>query len=474
MKTKEVETALEDTRRRLTEERQLKDNFEDLLTAMRVELEQSKNERDQLEARMQRENQALRNENTMISQSRKLQLDTQQPRINSIAEEDSDGSPRFSGGLSRSNSLARALPSRGGLSRSGSLSRPSSIIGKEREFRESLVDRMKDVELQRDALHQTVKSLLERQAYQARLHEKQIRMLTSDLERAQLSQPRRRGYEHDVRSLRDDINSLRRRADDAMEQKWRCEKGLAGLKMDLDRAEQETSSLRLLLKEHEIPVPEELSNESGVGEFNATADSLEEAYQQLQIERDHVEASGSPVVAQLAPENEILERQIREQVATNSRLRSRLAHAIDQGEHEQRASAAQLNEMQTKLKMLEDILMLAQQHSEEEVAKHEQEIRVLKDSHNAQLLRARHGVRSPGMPSPILPTSPFIGARSPRLSRTSSGEAMGLGQAAQTETLEARVKELERALRGADSEMEEVVSRMNKAQMEVAELQSDR
>jgi hypothetical protein len=49
-----------------------------------------------------------------------------------------------------------------------------------------------------------------------------------------------------------------------------------------------------------------------------------------------------------------------------------------------------------------------------------------------------------------------------------------LSQVIQAEHLELRVKELEKALRDADFEMEEVVQRMNKAQIGVAELQSDR
>ena len=51
---------------------------------------------------------------------------------------------------------------------------------------------------------------------------------------------------------------------------------------------------------------------------------------------------------------------------------------------------------------------------------------------------------------------------------------MPLNQVIQTETLEAKVKELEKALREADMEMQKVVGRMNMAQIEVAELQSDR
>ncbi|KAK2745286.1 hypothetical protein FQN57_003981 [Myotisia sp. PD_48] len=472
-KAKELEAALEDTRRRLTEERSLKDNLEDLLTGMRVELEQQRNERDQLQSRMQHDLQNLRQENATFAQARKIQVDTQaaqQSRIDSIAEEGGElKSPRISVGLSRSNSLARVPPNRGGLSRSGSLSRPSSMIGREREFKESLTDRLKDVETQRDALHQTVKKLLEHQKYQASQYEKRIRILETELGRATQSNfPRRRGYEGDVRSLREEIDILRRRADDALEQKWRCEKGLAGLKIDLDRAEHETTSLRTLLQEYDIPFPPQMDgNSDDVLQFHVTASSLEEAYHQLRSDRENL-SPGSPIP------NEFLEHQVHEQVGNNASFRARLSNAIDQGEREQKHSAKKINEMQSKLRQLEEALLLAQQSSEEEVAKHEQEINTLTESHNAQLLRAKNGIRSPGLRSPMLTPSPFMGPRSPLLTRTTSGEAIALAQVAQTEVLDSKVKELEKALRDADAEMEEVVSRMNSAQIQVAELQADR
>ncbi|EFW21178.1 hypothetical protein D8B26_007393 [Coccidioides posadasii str. Silveira] len=471
-RAKELETALEDTRRRLTEERQLKDNFEDLLTAMRVELEQHRNERDQLQSRMQQEIEALRNENSLLSQSRKMITDTQpqQSRFNSIAEEDGEPPMRISG-LSRSNSLARIPPSRsGGLSRSGSLSRPSSMIGKERDFRESLVDRVKDVEMQRDALHQTVKSLLERQNYLAKQHQKRVRVLELEIDRIkQSNSPRRPGYEREVITLREEINILRRRADDALEQKWQCEKGLAGLKMDLDRAEQETSSLRALLLEHAVNPADHGLEADDLSDFHATSKSLEDAYRQLQSNRQ-----GRFVSADDSDLEDALVRQVLQQVAMNSALRNRLAQAIGQGEQEQKISAERINEMQAKLKLLEETLILAQQQSEDEMAKHEQEILALNESHNAQLLRAKNGVRSPALLSPLLPTSPFSGPRSPRLQVTTSGPGVALNEAVHVSSLEAKVKELEKALRDADKEMEQVVGRMNKAQIEVAELQTDR
>jgi hypothetical protein len=44
----------------------------------------------------------------------------------------------------------------------------------------------------------------------------------------------------------------------------------------------------------------------------------------------------------------------------------------------------------------------------------------------------------------------------------------------QAEVLERRVKDLEKLLRDADMEMEEVVGRMNRTQIDVAQLQTDR
>jgi chromosome segregation ATPase len=360
------------------------------------------------------------------------------------------------------------------------------MSAKDRESRETLAERVKDVEAQRDALHQALKSLLDRQAYQGRENEKRIRILQLELERAQQADSHRKlGYEREVRSLREEVNHLRHRADDALEQKWQCEKGLGGLKMDLDRAEQETSSLRTLLQEHDIALPPLFcAAEQGLADVQATSFSLETAYQQLQADMEHAEANVSCSLEEeqkLADQlhasvsrTEALAGQVRQQLDTNNSLRRRLADAISKGEREQQSSTSRINGMQNRLRALEDTVLFAQQHSEEEMAKHEDEIRALKESHNTQLMRARNGIRSPIMLSPRPPATPFSPSRSPRLDRTSSGDGMPLSQAVQTGKLETRVKELEKALRDADLEMEEVVGRMNKAQIEVAELQSDR
>ncbi|KAL4809588.1 hypothetical protein BDV18DRAFT_132405 [Aspergillus unguis] len=479
-KVRELESSLESTRRKLVEERQIKDNFEDLLTAMRVELEQSRTERESLREgksladpaevqRLKEEVEALKIENAALSQ-------LGGGRFASIAEEDAPMKRNSAFGLSRSNSLARVPRN---TSRPGSLSRSNSVSGKDRhgtDTRESLADRVEGAEAQRDALHGALKRLLERQAQEARQTEKRIRIMELELARAQeAGSPRRLGYEREVRNLRDEVNHLRNRAEDALDQKWQCEKGLAGLKMDLDRAEQETASLRVLLQEHDIAIPAELEEE-----VVATSSSLESAYQQLQADREEAEASvahspsgDTDELAQSVNRTDMLALHVRQQLATNTALRKRLADAIGKGEKDQQHSAIRINEMQSRLKDMEDALLNAQQHADDEISRHEDEVRQLQESHNAQLLRMKNGSRSPASLSPIPPSTPFI-TRSPRLDKTTSGDGVALNQVVKSETLDQRVKELEKLLREADREMGEVVSRMNRAQIDVAELQSAR
>ncbi|CAG8084187.1 unnamed protein product [Penicillium salamii] len=470
-KTKELETALENTKRKLLEERQSKDNFEDLLTAMRVELEQLRNDRDQLRdgSRLAEEIEALKIENASLAQ-------LQGGRFASIAEE--GGSPRNSAfGLSRSNSLARKPSS---LARSGSLSRSNSVSnnnkgGNSPETRESLVDKVNDVEMQRDALQQTLRSLLERQAYQARDFEKRTRMLEMELALAQQSeQPRKLGYKRDVCILRDEVNVLRMRAEDALDGKWQSEKNLAGLKMDLDRAEQETSSLRVLLQE-DTAAAELAAGQEGFSSETATSTSLQSAFQQLQADRANAEANAeaSDELSASLERTETLGTKVNYQLRTNATVHARLEEAINKGDQDQQISVDRINTLQSHMKELEDLLVTAQQYSEEEMGKHEDEIRLLKESQNAQLTRMKNGGRALVSLSPRPPTAPFD-TRSPRLDHTTSGEGIPLAEVVQAELLEKRVKALEKLLRDADMEMEQVLGRMNRTQLDVAQLQTDR
>ncbi|KAJ9602854.1 hypothetical protein H2200_012634 [Cladophialophora chaetospira] len=508
-RARELEVALEDARRRLVEERQTKENFEDLLTALRVDLEQHRNERDNLRdevvphlrsqiegletnlsenqksdydlTRMQQELQCLRDENAALQSARAMNMQFQ-----SIAEEGemvqsptSATAPRMSG-LQRSNTVLNRSNSRAAMGRSNSLSRSNSTSNRGvPENQQPLAEQLKDVTEQRNALHTTVKYLLRRQDAQRRQFEKRIKIVETERDKATSARSvRAGGYEREVRTLRSEINLLRKRADDALEQKWQCEKGLSGLKMDLDRSKQETSSLTTLLQARDNTSPEVLSS------------TLEQALKQLEQQREqvrhqehlpslHTEQELATELEMSAQRSEALAAQVRKQMKFNGELRNRLTSAVEKGEQNQQASADQINELQTKLKKLEDVITTAQMQSETAVMKHEDEVRVLRASHNIQLMRTKSGRKTPGYLTPTMPYSPmspmFVNSKkSPRLDQTTSGPGIALQQALKTEYLENKVAELEKALSQAEKEMGEVVGRMNTAQMGVADLESER
>lgn len=601
-RVKELEAVCEDLSRRLSEEKELKSNFEDLLNALKGELQTAANERDnlrdeivpQLRARvegleaeaaenaklaydtskMQQELESLKSQNIELKQSEeekvKLAYDASrlQQELESLRSENSElkqtGS-RMSMVLSRSASVTGGPFKRGAQSRPQSLSRSNSVRPgpASTEPREVLAERLKDVEAQRDALHSALKSLLERQELQNRENDKRIKQLEMERDRLLTASPKKAGYERDVQKLREEISVLRRRAEDAIEQKWQVEKGLGGLKMDLDRAEEEISMLRTLLHEADILIPESLARSSGSHETAVTSASLEKAYKELQaayaealervkaleesasadertklaiqrleqtlaaavsdrdMARSEIEGYRAQLESLQATEKQQLDAeadladqlqdsarrveelasQVRSQLNANAALRTRLAMTIARGEAESRVSTERIASMQKRLRTLEDQVVNAQTGAEERVARYEEELASLKEAHSVQLQRLRDtsgGLRSPRhfpSKSPLSPmfsiksaqnssrsvrlSSPLLspnGVSNPSMRRsvTSTLDGTANTMAEQVETLKGRVAELEGALATADAEMQEVVSRMNTAQIEVMTLQEER
>lgn len=298
---RELEHTCEDLRRRLSEEVQVKSNFEDLLSVLKVELQSTTNERDNLRdeivpqlkakldgleaeaseyvnltyesSKMQQELEVLRQENKALKAS------GQQPRPEVRARSSTTRIARSSSVTAASFVLQKA-PTGMGLTRSNTVK--SGVT----ESREQLSERLKDVEAQRDALHNALKSLLERQEFQNRENEKKIKFLEVERDRLVATSPRKAGFGKEVSNLRVEINVLRRRADEAAEQKWQVEKGLAGLKMDLDRAEGEVAALRGLLREKDILIPPSMARSSvdkTTLSVAVTSESLEAAFKDLQL-----------------------------------------------------------------------------------------------------------------------------------------------------------------------------------------------
>ncbi|RPA95310.1 hypothetical protein L873DRAFT_1698399 [Choiromyces venosus 120613-1] len=562
---KELEVTLDEAKRRLAEERQMKENYEDLLTALRGELEGHRNERDnlrdeivpQLRARMEGlESEASELQKLMYEHSRMqqelLNLKNENASLASTVRSQTRQSHRFSvpaSGFATPTSAGSGLP---------------MLLNM--KDKETLVEKVKDIEEQRDALHAALKSLRQRQKYESRMASQRIRALEAERDKALQQTNRRYGKDREMKSLREEMERLRQRADDALEQKFTCERGLGTLKMDLEKAEQETSSLRALLQEHDALVSKHTELQDShirlskqvsqlkqeINGEGVVSLSLQQAYRDLQdihartlARLGEVEADGTDLSSDLSDREQRLSQahegsqraieklrqsvvqaeaerdtaqveaeayrkrseslaksekkhmaeerslsmqlrlfteriaelvaQVQAQLESNNALRDRLADAIGRGEEEQKMSAKRINELQGRLKELEDKVLEAQQETEDAVARHEQEIKQLKETQTSQLRRLKSSaLRSPsqfGPKSPLL--SPHL--KSPKLEWTGSRKAnTSIPDEAKIEFLEKRVEELEEALEQADNEMAEVVNKMNMAQIEVLELQSER
>ncbi|KAI5800128.1 hypothetical protein EDC01DRAFT_612749 [Geopyxis carbonaria] len=533
----DLENALDEAKRKLVEERQMKENFEDLLNALKEELEDNRNERDN-----------LRDEVVPQLRARVEGLESEASDLQKLMYEHSRMQQELTNLKNENASLATAIRNQTRQSQPGSpssystpISPPNNVsIPLNPKDRESLAERLKDVEVQRDALHKALKSLRDRQQYESKRAKEKIISLESERDRAITYTPRRQGRDRDVSSLRREVDRLRQRADDALEQKFVCERSLGTLKMDLERAEQETSTLRVLLQEHDNLVNEhnelkdshlslskqayrdlqqvherslarldELEsrgaflhettdretrlskaneeNQRSIQDLRKTLTEVEtdrdtavveaEAYRQraesLQKSESEQIKEERSLAKQLRVSTERVEElaaQVRGQLASNEALRDRLADCISRGENEQQMSAKKINNLQGRLKILEDKVLEAQQNAEDAVVQHEEEIRRIKETHTSQLRRLKATTVIPPTFSPKSPISTFL--RSPNLEWTS--KRISGPDSSTTEVLEKRVSELERALSDADNEMAEVVGRMNIAQMEVLDLQTER
>ncbi|KAM0287685.1 hypothetical protein ACHAQH_000214 [Verticillium albo-atrum] len=554
-RVRELEATCEDLRRRLSEEKNVKDNFEDLLSALRGELQSASNERDnlrdevvpQLRARVEGLEAEASEYDNLTYESSKLQqelqtLKSENQSLRTIkqapVEEAPTRSSRSSVALSRSNSVTAGSFK---LQRAPTgLTRSNTVKGGI-ESREALSERLKDVEAQRDALHSALKNLLDRQEFQNRENDKKIKVLEVERERLVSSSPRRGGFAKDISDLQNEIKVLRRRAEDAVNDKFQVEKGLVSLKMDLDRAEGEIASLRALLDEKDILIPPSMarsSNSSSSDSYPVTSESLEAAFKDLQVAYQEalnrireLEETGSAVVSdertQIALEKlqhslsaamserdaarqeasdyktqadslnesqakhlegervladelresarrvEELATQVRQQLAANSSLRQRLIDTVARGDIDRKANVERIASLQGRLRMLEDEVSAAQGASEDRLARHEEQIKEIKEAHNLQLRRALPSPASSGGRSPRKMLSPIASPMFPRSPR-SPLPRMTIEDEVQVDKLRSRVTELERTLSEADAEMQDVIARMSAAQIEVLNLQEER
>ena len=435
-------------------------------------------------------------ENTRMQQELLALKEKMHGRFGSIAEEAGGvtsptiGGPRM--GLSRSGSLARNQSKRGGsLTRSGSV-KERSEGGRHRSGSLS-GEAVKEIEDQRDALHKALKLVIIRCEKQQRDHEKAIKKLTKAKTRAEEYTPNRTAYHREVASLKEEVTTLRKRTEDALEQKWQYEKGLSGIKMDLDRAEMETRGLRIILQEHDILAPSthtqlhdgQESNESAddriklsISTAESERDKAKQIAQQYRARAEEVQDDTSAELMSSARRMDELAEELDKQVQSNIQLRTRLADAVAKGEYEQKESNGKIQEMQKRLTIMEDSVLAAQQHSETTLGNHEAEVRRLEEASSPALQRLRISIPdskklAPGSPSVATAKSPRHSMKSPMLNSKRPSEA-SLLEMSRTQVLERKVMEMERLLREAEEDLQNVVQRVNRSQLEVAELQTER
>jgi chromosome segregation ATPase len=315
----------------------------DSLKAQTAELASLKAKTAELESLKEKtaELDALKSQNAELQMLRSQNAELHMLRSQNAELKQTQPAARMSMGLSRSVSVTGGSFSKNrmqSLTRSNStkvIEHSTKVI----EPRDVLAERLKDVEEQRDALRIALNRVVERQELQNRRTAKRIRQLEMERDRLLTASPKKFGYEREVSILRDEISVLRRRAEEAIEQKWQVEKGLAGLKMDLDRAEGEIASLRSLLQEKDILIPEALarpgSSHSQHG-LPVSSHSLEQAYEDLQaaymdaLERiKAIEENARPdEKTQLAIQR--LEQSVSAAISDRDRARSDAASYLDQ------------------------------------------------------------------------------------------------------------------------------------------------
>ncbi|PSK45338.1 hypothetical protein B9Z65_2478 [Elsinoe australis] len=496
-KIRELETFLDETRRRLTQERQSRDNFEDLLAALRAELTAIRSERDNLVEevvpQLKAQVEGLEHENVRMQQEYGYPTPNRS-RVNSIAEAGPEPSTPWSkmGGLARSNSLFGNMQGSAMKRSNSTLNRSTSV--KQQRAPETVAE-VKEIEDQRDALHKTLKNLIRRHETEKREHARAIQRLIVDRDAAAAMSPRRTNFARNVATMKEEIVTLRRRVDETLTSKWQCEDSLGGVKMALDRAEQETRSLRNLLGARDengrkgsdglgISIVSNNGDESPISMVKILRRSIQLAETERDAARREAEIYRSKarsltdrsIAEELLDSAERLDdlaARLDDSVQKNISLRERLVAALEKGEQEQTDSTAKITEMQSRLKGFEDSIITAQQESENVLAVSDEVVKSTDATETPQVTRLTLNIPGPKFTGHRTGEGIFS-ARSPRLDMTRSGKAESMGEMAKTAVLEKRLADLEKALFEADTEMKGAVDRVERSRAEIALLQGER
>ncbi|KAJ6259139.1 hypothetical protein Dda_6036 [Drechslerella dactyloides] len=432
---RDLEIALDDARRKLSEERNLKANFEDLVKAIRDELQGYRNERDnlrdevvpQLRARVEGLEAELAESQKTPYEATKMQqeIDDLRQKYAQLMESNRQmiESHRQSEHMLHSAPASASTPTT-----------PGSAMFKDRE---SLLERLRDIEAQRDALQLGLRNLRMRTEVDNKKASERIRTLEWEKARALRPSYRKMRKDKENAAFKNQLERLRHRSDNAVDSKYVCERNLASLRLDLDRSEQELEDLRALLREQD--------------DLARQMEELQESCKQLVAQSE-----GGEDMEQLASE-------LRSRAVVNAMLRKRLVDAIEKGDQERLMANSKINAFCELLKSLEEKIGDAQHDLDEAAHERDQEAKDIKDTKSISLRRIDENAALTTQSR-----SPVITGKKPKIAREGSQS-----KDTRVYVLQHRVEQLEKAITNTDIEMEDLESRLNVTLLEASELRSE-
>jgi len=450
----DLETTVDDLRRKLAQERESKNIFEDLMAALKAETTELRQERDNLldevipplKVRVE----GLEQENARIHQE--FGYPNQQEEVQEVKDKSME---------------------------------------------------VKEIEEQRNALQTTLKNLLRRHDVEKRDHQRVLQKLTNERDAAIASlggtSPSSRG----IAMLRDDVAFLRTRANDALKQKWLCEDSISNAKSSIKLAQQKTN----LVKKDTRP---DLAVNT---DRNCMVDTLRRNMQLAESERDAAlseaaiyrdkaqELGDTSLAKELMLSVDRLESyaaMLNESVRENDELRQKLAKAIDESEEEQVKSAAKIVDMQSRLRELEHSVKEARQKSEATLANHEKTETLIRANERPQVSRItipggkqiqqRKGSAIYWVQSPVEKAQKLEQIRQPHSinqshhSKTHHNHhhnsrhhhAKKQSTSSRASEFEEKINAFERSLAETDDEVKEVVTKVEKASRRVDQIKQAR
>ncbi|KAK6356381.1 hypothetical protein TWF718_000742 [Orbilia javanica] len=431
-RVRDLELALDDARRKLSEERNLKANFEDLVTAIRDELHGYRNERDNLRDEIVPQLRArVEGLEAELAESQKNPYDATK-----MQQEIDDLRGKYSA-LVESSRQMQMQQEKSVSVESPVVTQPATPVNTTFKENDSLVEQIREIKLQRDALQDGLRNLRLRNELENKKALHRIRTLEWERDRAMRPSFRRMRKNKEITTFKNQVERLRHRAENAIDSKYVCERNLASLRLDLDRLEQELEELRDLLKTQDT--------------LARQVEELQESCKQLLAE-----CEGDAELEQFAAE-------LRSRSVSNAMLRKRLVDAIERGDQDRLMANTKINALCELLKSMEEKIGEAQQDLEEVATEREQETRDLKEAKGVPRLRRVDEKAA----MDTQPNSALIAAKEPRINRDSRGKDTRLY------VLQHRIEQLEKTVTNTDIEMEDLESRLNMTLLEASELRTE-